>query len=476
MANDPKQIVDPKPSSIRVVELAELETEYPVQTEQRKWVSYGEYNSYPDFLFELFLYSPTNSAVINATSQMIAGGGVSIDEQLYPLAATELNNLLNHEAIVKTAFNLKTFGYAVWVVTTTSKVVAVDVQDSVKWLSGIKDEDGKVNEWWFSNNWTERRSKSKPVAYTMFKPYTKNIKEVIVIKLPLLGFDYYPPVDYTGGVASIHLEAEIAEFHLSGIQSGLYPASVINFNNGIPPLEEQDKIEKNVKKKFSGAGNAGKFVLSFNDNRDSRTTIDTLEISDIDKQYEFLSKETTTKIMLSHRVTSPLLFGIRGETGLGNNAEELKDSYILYYETVIKPFQQLIDKAIRAVLYKNNLSADVVWSEYMPFMKEKSVENVGLSTTETPLTETERIKLLGKMSLKTIDVTKMTILSDIPFDGSSPAANGFKKLYKFNRIDKNDNNVLFKVLASEVKMYDFETIKAFPKMKGFYWSEVTFKK
>jgi hypothetical protein len=35
------------------------------------------------------------------------------------------------------------------------------------------------------------------------------------------------------------------------------------------------------------------------------------------------------KIMVAHRIISPMLLGIKDNTGLGNNAEELKTASIL---------------------------------------------------------------------------------------------------------------------------------------------------
>ena len=477
-------------NNVRVVQLAELTTDYPIQSENRRFVMYGMNNQYPEFLLDLYLYSPTNNAIVGATSQMIAGGGVEVeDETATPLAATELNTLLDREKILKTAFNLKTYGYAVWLVTTTDKVVNIEPQDSGDWRSGIKNENGIVTNWWYSDDWESGTGKHKPEPTPVFKTYTTDTTEVLVMHIPLLGFDYYPPVDYTGGVASIQLESEICEFHLSGIQNGLYPGTIVNFNNGVPSDEEQDTIEKDFKRKFSGSGNAGKFFLSFNDNKDNATTVETMEISDIDKQYEFLSKETTSKILISHRVTTPLLFGIRTETGLGNNADELKDSYILYYDTVIRGYQQVISIGIANILFKNGVSADLNWLEYMPFAREKEIdegtpetdeENTAKLKTNVKFSENETMDWIGKLELVKKTPDNLLKFNEKPMNGKAPVENSLmKKLYRFNIINKKHRNVLFKVLGENSKdgyLYEYEDIKDFPKMKGIYISEVSFKK
>ena len=51
--------------------------------------------------------------------------------------------------------------------------------------------------------------------------------------------------------------------------------------------------------------------------------------------------------MVAHRITSPMLLGIKDNTGLGNNAEELQVAYELFKNSVIKPFRHLVTEAAK---------------------------------------------------------------------------------------------------------------------------------
>ena len=75
---------------------------------------------------------------------------------------------------------------------------------------------------------------------------------------------------------------------------------LINFNNGVPNEEERELIEQRISQKFSGSSNAGKFILAFNDNADTAASIDPVQLSDAHQQYQFLSEESTRKIMVAH--------------------------------------------------------------------------------------------------------------------------------------------------------------------------------
>ena len=136
--------------------------------------------------------------------------------------------------------------------------------------------------------------------------------------------DSYSPVDYQGGIPYAELEEEVANYHINNIKNGLSPSMLINFNNGVPTEEERELIERRIIQKFSGTSNSGKFILAFNDNKEMAASIEPVQLSDASEQYQFLADESMRKLMVAHRVTSPMLMGIKDQSGLGNNADELK--------------------------------------------------------------------------------------------------------------------------------------------------------
>jgi len=180
--------------------------------------------------------------------------------------------------------------------------------------------------------------------------------------------------------------------------NGLAPSMLINFNNGVPTEEERQMIESRIKDKFSGTSNAGRFILSFNDNNDQSASIEPVQLSDAHNQYQFLSDESMRKIMVSHRIVSPMLLGIKDQTGLGNNAEELKTASNLMDNTVIRPFQNLLIDAFDKILAFNDISLRLYFKTLQPIefteldnamTKEQVEEETGqkLSLSEQELKE-----------------------------------------------------------------------------------------
>ena len=188
-------------------------------------------------------------------------------------------------------------------------------------------------------------------------------------------------MDYQGGLQYAELEEEVSNYHLNNILNGLAPSMLINFNNGVPNEEERELIEQRIYQKFSGSSNAGKFILAVNDNAESQASIDPVQLSDAHNQYQFLSEESTKKIMVSHRVVSPMLLGIKDNSGLGNNADELKTASILMDNTVIRPFQTLLIDAFDKILAYNNITLNLYFKTLQP-LEFTDLDNVDDSETK----------------------------------------------------------------------------------------------
>jgi len=136
---------------------------------------------------------------------------------------------------------------------------------------------------------------------------------------------------------------------------------------------------------LTGAKNAGKFIMTFNERDTPKPDITTFPLSDADKQYQFLSEESTSLIMVAHRVTTPLLFGIRSASGFGSNKDEMAVGLEIFTNQVIEPAQRKISKAFEDVL-----------SWEMPGLTITVVPN-------TPLAETASVAMpTGEVSIDEI--------------------------------------------------------------------------
>ena len=359
-------------SNIRIVNLASHTTPQVVEDNRKQWVAYGDDNNYFQYLIDRYNGSATNNAIINGMSELIYGKGLyATDAQRKPDQYAQMKSLFSRTCMRKVTFDLKAMGQAAFQVIYNkdkSKIVQVEHMPIETLRFEKMNDDGDVTGYYYSKDWTKIRKRGfEPVRIPAFGHGAKGEGlEIYCIKPYRSGFYYYSPVDYQGGLPYAELEEEVANYHINNIKNGLSPSMLINFNNGVPTEEERELIERRIIQKFSGSSNSGKFILAFNDNKEMAASIEPVQLSDASEQYQFLADESMRKLMVAHRVTSPMLMGIKDNSGLGNNADELKTASLLFHNTVVRPIQELILDACDDILAVNEVSLNLYFKTLQP--------------------------------------------------------------------------------------------------------------
>ncbi len=356
-------------STIHIVQLGSYSKPEVKEYYNEDWVSYGDDNDYFNYLIDRYNGSPTNNAAINGISEMIYGRGLdATDSKEKESDYKEMKELLNKNVIKRITHDYKMMGQAALQVIYTkdrSKIAKV-AHIPVETLRAEKcNSKGEIEGYFYHSDWSKYRSSDKLTRIPAFGTSKQSI-EILYIKPYRAGYKYYSPVDYQGGLQYAELEEEIANYHINNIQNGLSPSMLINFNNGTPDAEQRDAIETSIMNKFSGSSNAGRFILAFNDSKELAATIEPVQLSDAHQQYQFLSDESMRKVMVSHRIVSPMLVGIKDNTGLGNNAEELQTASVLMDNTVIRPMQVTILDELEKILEYNGIDLDIYFKTLQP--------------------------------------------------------------------------------------------------------------
>jgi hypothetical protein len=320
-------------------------------------------------LIKRYETSPTNQACIDGSTDLILGKGVKarngnkqLEDYLYTLT--------NADEIRKIVFDYKMFGNA------AIQVVFNPERDKILGFYHLPvdtiraakvDEEGNIPGFYYSSDWTD--TKVKPTYIPNFgQDEWENDVQVIYIKKYSPGKFYYGIPDYYSSIQYAAVEEEVSNLHINNILNNFMPSTILNFNSGLPPVEEQYLIENSIKAKFTGTTNAGRFILSFNENPESKTTVEMLRPENLHQQYDFLAEEASRKIMLAHRVTSQMLFGIKTASGFSSNADELKVAYEIFYAMVINPVQSELVKIFQGILEFNGADGeDLYFSPLIPF-------------------------------------------------------------------------------------------------------------
>ena len=355
--------------SIKIIELASYTAPKITENKRDEWVSYGDDNNYYQHLIDLYNASPTNNAAINGISQMIFGRGLDATDSNTKLEEYAMMKSLFHDDCVrKLSYDLKLMGQCAMqiIYSKDRKTIAQIEHMPIETLRAEKcNDDGDIPAYYYFKDWPNIKRSDNPLRIPAYGMSNENI-EIYYVKPYKSGFYYYSPVDYQGGLQYAELEEEVSNYHLNNIMNGLAPSMLINFNNGTPNQEERQLIEAKIAQKFSGTSNAGKFILAFNDNKESSAEITPVQLSDAHNQYQFLSEEATRKIMVAHRIVSPMLLGIKDSSGLGNNAEEIKTASLLIDNTVIRPFQELLIDSFDNILAYNDIALNLYFTTLQP--------------------------------------------------------------------------------------------------------------
>ena len=335
----------------------------------RDWVEYGDDNNYFSYLIDRYNGSATNNAAINGIAEMIYGKGLdAVDSKENEKEYKEMKELFTKDCMKKICYDYKMMGQAaLQIIYSKDRKKIVQVEHiPVETLRAEKaNNKGQIQGYYYAKDWSEITSKLQPKRIPAFGSSNAGL-EILYIKPYRAGFYYYSPVDYQGGLQYAELEEEIANYHINNIQNGLAPSMLINFNNGVPTEEQRSLIEQNIQEKFSGSSNAGRFILAFNDSKELSASIEPVILSDAHEQYKFLSDESMRKVMVSHRIVSPMLVGIKDNTGLGNNAEELQTASLLMDNTVIRPMQVTILDELERILMYNGIELDIYFKTLQP--------------------------------------------------------------------------------------------------------------
>jgi hypothetical protein len=355
-------------SNIHILNLSAYTSPQINESKKGQYVEYGADNNYFQFLIDRYLYSTTNNAIISGCSNMIYGKGISaLDGNKKPDEYAKMLSLIKPNALRKVALERKLLGMAAMQIGYDKGQVSFIEHFPMNTLRAEKCNDkGEIEAWYYHPDWANKKPSEEVKRIPAFGFGNKKDVEIYVIKPYLTGFHYYTPVEYSGCLTYALMEEEIADYLINDIRGCFSGTKIINFNNNIPSEEKREQIANDVKQKLTGS-KGQKTIVSFNASKENQTEVIDVPLNDAPAHYEYLAKECFEKLIEGHKVTSPMLLGIR-DTGGGfsNNADEIKTSLLMYDNLVIKPYQLEIIEALDTILAVNNIKLKLYFKTIQP--------------------------------------------------------------------------------------------------------------
>jgi len=343
MRNLPENMYAVQGSQFAALDLPEVK-----ELNNKEWVYFGKKNLYPAQLVDLYNSSAMHRTAIDAKVAAITGEGF----KFYGSTLVNSKGETLDQVFDKCADDHQIFGaYALNVIWNRGgdRIAEIYHIPANKIRSGKLDEEDNVNEYYYSSDWANTR-KYKPVTYAAFDMSNNkgdNASQILYVKGYNPETDYYGLPSYVAALNDIELDARISRFHNANISNGLAPSLAINFRNGIPTEDEKQIIYREIEDTFSGENNAGRFFLLFSE-PGKEAQITPIESAN-DDYYTTLEERVTSRILTAHRITSPLLLGIRDGGGLGSNKDEILTAYAHFFSTVCQPIQKTLVKQFQTI-------------------------------------------------------------------------------------------------------------------------------
>lgn len=413
----------------------------------KEYVFYGERNDYPNYLLRIYNNSAKHNAIVTGKVDYISGNGwgVKSDDEMEKAKVYGMIDKVNtkeeslNELTNKLVTDLTIFGgYYLQVIWTkaTGEIAELYHVDYYKVRTNIDNTEFYVSDNWIKNDNVNPRPDFE--TYPAFDPNNATGSQILYFKEYRAGVNTYSLPDYRGAISYIELDISIGEYHLNTINNGMFSSKLINLNGGKVSQEEEDRIEKQFQNKFSGSKNAGKFMLAFNDSKENEPSIIDLSGTELDKHFDLLNLTVQQEIFSGHKITSPMLFGIKTEGQLGGRSE-LRDSYQLFQNTYINAKQRALEETINYLYKFNDVTAKLVLKPTEPISFEFSEAILSANMTQDEIRE--------KLGLSAIEKKEIAGSQDI-----INSLNSLSPLIATKVVESMDVNELRKLIGLPPKL------------------------
>lgn len=412
------KVTDVPNTGFKIIQFQDASQPVFQEKKGQPYIMYGEKNDYPNYLLYLFNNSAKHSAIINGKVDYIIGKGWSYEKEGTPPDQQAILDAFikkvnakgeSLKAVMgKLAVDLELFngGYLNIVWNVKQEIASIYHLDYTTVRSNKDNTEFYVSDEWVKYDKTGTYKQNQNPDYKNFCAYNEDNKEgsqILYVKNYHPGIDIYTLPNYRGSITWLEVDVEIGAYHLNNVKGGFFANKLINFNNGTPTAEGQAVIEKMFTDRYAGT-RARKFILAFNNDSTRAATVTDLNVSESDKIFDLLNKTGQQEIFTGHRITSPILFGIKTEGQLGGRSE-IRDSYEIFKNTYVNGRQQTLEEVINMLSANNGITTPLLIQPTEPISFEFSEATQAQNMSKDEIRE--------KMGLAPVEDAKNSAATDL---------------------------------------------------------------
>jgi len=383
-------------NNMEAIQLSSYTAPKIVEIQEKDYVHYGEDNNYFNEIISYYNTSTTNQAIINGIASMIYGRGIyAKDANKNVEQYAKFKSILKPKDLKKVILDRKMLGMSAIQATYKNGEVYKLTHFPVQTLRAAKASDsGVVESWGYHPTWEEGISEEDVKRIPAFGFGNKKGNEIYILQPYVTGSFYYSAPDYSSSLPYAKLESEIGDYLINDTMNGFSGSMMVNLNGGIPKTkQERRRVKNKVISNLTGA-TGQKLLVNFNKSGENATTFERFTLDNAPDHYQYLADECRNKLIVGHRVTSPLLVGVRETgSGFGSNADEIETSFKLMNNVLIKIYQDEIVSCLDDILAESGIALDLFFKSSQPLdfydetIEEKEEEVVEELSSEEEITE-----------------------------------------------------------------------------------------
>lgn len=386
----------------------------------KDFIFYGRDNLYPNYLIELANSSALHGAILRSIVEQVKGQKIKIKDDVEEqklqkfIDSCNINGESLFEVVSKIILDFIIFGgFSSSMIWNRGKTF-FDLYhiDFSTIRSGKVDAEGNVSNYYFSSDWSKANIKNI-TEIPSFNSDEKTGNQIFYYKPYTPGNLYYPLPSYINVINWAEIDAKISEYHNANLDQGFFPSMFINFNNGIPDPSRADQIYNDLLDQFEGKSKAGRVIINYSNSKDQSPDIEVLNQNDSDSKFTELSNLILTQLLSGWRIVSSELVGINQPGRMGNS--NIIEAQELFFNTVIKPKQQIIEKQINYILKENGFINEIEIVSSQP---------ISFSVTEPTMlqvcTKNEIRELIGKEKIDGWDAPTNNSTADLQGQDLAP--------------------------------------------------------
>ncbi len=331
------------------------------------YIKFGVNDDFPVILEKMLRMSPVHSGILTKKAKMVVGNDIDYTDEFLATnkAKAELKAFTKHcggnnkglyDVLTHAAFQYEHKGaYALYVRWNKERTKIIELKSIDP--KGVRVSEpnakGEVTDYIVRRTFgygANSVQHNEPKKIKAFNKFDKTGTEALLyVANPYSGNPYYGVPNYVSAFHYIASDFSFGKHIKNSAENGFTPKVLATFIGRNMSGEQKREEYNKFKESFTGP-EADNFVVSWVKKHEDAPNFTPLDVANLDKTVDVLSRLNDAKILTAHNVTSPTLFGVMVSGKLGGTGNELVTAYQIFRATETLPNREILINGLNRIL------------------------------------------------------------------------------------------------------------------------------